>query len=342
MPRTARIRPRQAKNKKYMLVTYGRMNMLGWFEHNESDMPKVPKRVVIKTDRGLELGSLVGQLCPYKAGQFRFDMDQTEEYFRNSDIEYPWAPIGRFVRFATAEDISEERHLAKIAEEEMAQCIKEVEAMNLPMKIVDAEHIFGGERIVFFFMAEGRVDFRDLVKKLAHDYQTRIEMRQIGSRDEAKILSDVESCGQECCCRRFLKALKPVNMRMAKMQKATLDPAKISGYCGRLKCCLRYEDENYVELKKKLPRKNTPVKSSRGPGRVIDTQILTQLVMVEHEDGVKMAVPLDELEILTESDKKNKRQSETADTRNDRRQNKTAETENNKRRNNNRNRQRKR
>ena len=137
------------------------------------------------------------------------------------------------------------------------------------MKIVDAEHIFGGERIVFYFMAEGRVDFRELVRKLAQEYQTRIEMRQIGSRDEAKLLGDVESCGQECCCLQFLQLLKPVNMRMAKMQKATLDPSKISGYCGRLKCCLRYEDETYMDLKKSLPRKRRvgPDQARRGEGR---------------------------------------------------------------------------
>ena len=135
-------------------------------------------------------------------------------------------------------------------------------------------------------------------KKIAHEYQSRIEMRQVGARDEAKLLGDVESCGQQCCCQRFLKALKPVNMRMAKMQKATLDPSKISGYCGRLKCCLRYEDKTYTELKKRLPKRNTKVKTQQGEGRVVDTQILTQLVIVEYNDGKKIAVGLDELEII--------------------------------------------
>jgi cell fate regulator YaaT (PSP1 superfamily) len=124
-------------------------------------------------------------------------------------------------------------------------------------------------------------------------------MRQIGSRDEAKILGDVESCGQQCCCQRFLKLLKPVNMRMAKMQKATLDPSKISGYCGRLKCCLRYEDKTYTELKKRLPKKNTKVKTKYGEGKVVDTHILTQLVMVEVKDGQKVAVPLEELKVIS-------------------------------------------
>jgi cell fate regulator YaaT (PSP1 superfamily) len=171
-------------------------------------------------------------------------------------------------------------------------------------------------------MAESRVDFRELVKKLAQEYQTRIEMRQIGSRDEAKLLGDLETCGQECCCKRFLKLLKPVNMRMAKMQKATLDPSKISGYCGRLKCCLRYEDETYTELKKRLPKKNTKVKTELGQGKVVDTQILTQLVMVEHEDGTKIAIPLDELEIISstttakkgkKSESDNKKQDQAED-----------------------------
>ena len=169
------------------------------------------------------------------------------------------------------------------------------------MKIVDAEHIFGGERLIFYFMSDGRVDFRELVKKIAREHQTRIEMRQIGSRDEAKLLGDIESCGQECCCIRFLKALKPVNMRMAKMQKATLDPSKISGYCGRLKCCLRYEDKTYIELKKRLPKKSSIVKTKYGQGKVVDTQILTQLVMIEHDDGTKIAVPIEELEVISSS-----------------------------------------
>jgi hypothetical protein len=166
------------------------------------------------------------------------------------------------------------------------------------MKVVEAEHILGGERIVFYFMAEGRIDFRELVRRLSHEFQTRIEMRQIGARDEAKLLGDVESCGQEICCRRYLKYLKPVNMRMAKMQKATLDPAKISGYCGRLKCCLRYEDETYAALKKKLPRKNVMVRTPKGEGRVVDTQIITQLVMVEYDRNEREAVAVDDIQVL--------------------------------------------
>ena len=300
MAETTVIKPKQAKNKKYMLVSYGRMNTLGWFEHNEAKIPQKPTRVVVKTDRGLELGRIVGQQCPYKAGQFKLSQEQTKKYFDGSNIELTIEQAGKFIRYATQDDISEERHLRKIAKEELEGCRSFVKELNLPMKVVDAEHIFGGERLIFYFMADGRVDFRELVKKIAHEHQTRIEMRQIGSRDEARLLGDMESCGQECCCIRFLKALKPVNMRMAKMQKATLDPSKISGYCGRLKCCLRYEDKTYSELKKNLPKKNAVVKTKDIEGKVVDTQILTQLVMVEQADGTRVAVPVEELKVVSQ------------------------------------------
>ncbi len=302
---------KQAKNKKYMLVRYSRMSTLGFFEHRETKISKIKSRVVIKTDRGLELGSLVGRLTAYKGGQLRLSEEQILEYFENSDIDFSPGKSGKFIRYATTADVSEERHLRKIAKEEMECCRHFVKEMDLPMKIVDVEHVFGGERIIFYFMSDGRVDFRDLVKKVAQEYQTRIEMRQNGSRDEAKLLGDVESCGQQCCCQRFLKLLKPVNMRMAKMQKATLDPAKISGYCGRLKCCLRYEDENYIELKKRLPKKNTKVKTKHGQGKVVDTQILTQLVVVEYESGEKVATPVDEIKIVPASKTTKEKQDNT-------------------------------
>jgi cell fate regulator YaaT (PSP1 superfamily) len=311
MADAAAIKLKQAKNKKYMLVSYGRMNTLSWFEHHESNVPKLPSRVVVKTDRGLELGRIVGQSCPYRGGQFRLSQDQIKKYFNDSEIDLVVEEAGKFIRYATADDISEEKHLRKISEEELKCCRRFVKELNLSMKIVDAEHIFGGERLIFYFMSDGRVDFRELVKKIAREHQTRIEMHQIGSRDEAKLLGDIESCGQECCCIRFLKALKPVNMRMAKMQKATLDPSKISGYCGRLKCCLRYEDKTYTELKRSLPRKNTVVKTKHGQGKVIDTQILTQLVMIEHDDGTKIAVPVEELEEISSSAVEKETQDDT-------------------------------
>lgn len=322
MSKTLETKPRQAKHKKYMLVRYGRMSTLGFFEHRETKISKINPRVVIKTDRGLELGYLVGRLAAYKGGQLKLSEEQIHEYFDNSDIDFSPGKVGKFIRYATTADVSEEGHLRKIAKEEMECCRHFAKEMDLPMKIVDAEHVFGGERIIFYFMSDGRVDFRELVKRIAQEYQTRIEMRQIGSRDEAKLLGDVESCGQQCCCQRFLKLLKPVNMRMAKMQKATLDPAKISGYCGRLKCCLRYEDETYTELKKRLPKKNTRVKTKHGQGKVVDTQILTQLVVVEYEDGEKVTIPVDEIKIIPVPAKTEKEQDNTPNSKQDNEDNK--------------------
>ncbi len=300
MTKTGTTKPKQAKHKKkLMLVRYGRMGLLGWFEHQENDIPKLQTRVIVKTERGLELGHIVGPLC-YKGGQFRFTVEQVEEYMRKSGGEQSQGQKGRFIRYASPEDINEEKHLEKSAEEELEYCIKFAKELELPMEIVTSEHLFGGERIIFYFVAEGRIDFRELVKRLAKEFQTRIEMRQIGSRDEAKLAVDYEACGLECCCKRFLRILKPVNMRMAKLQKATLDPSKISGHCGRLKCCLRYEDETYRELKAKLPKKNTRVKTTFGEGTVTDTQILTQLVVIQRDDGPQVALPLDEVEIIAE------------------------------------------
>jgi cell fate regulator YaaT (PSP1 superfamily) len=298
MSDTPESKPPRFKGKKLMLVRFGRMNSIGLFEHNEAQIPKADVQVVVKTRKGLELGRIVGALGCYKQGKYRWDPNQVAAYYMASEMEMMCEQGGKFIRYATHDDLGDAAHFKKIAKEEVRTCQRIVNENRVSMKIVDAEHILGGERVIFYFMSEGRVDFRDLVKTLSHEFQTRIEMRQIGARDEARLLGDVESCGQVVCCKQFLKYLKPVNMRMAKMQKATLDPAKISGYCGRLKCCLRYEDSTYGELKKKLPRKNTRVQLEDCEGRVIDGQILTQLILVESEKGDRVTIPLEQLEIL--------------------------------------------
>jgi len=291
----------QKHEKKKMLVSYGVIGYLGWFDHNLREVPKTRSRVVIKTKRGLELGDVVGPLC-YRGGHFKSDQKTVAKYFCNQEKDYPLSGGGTFVRYATEQDIMEAEHLALSAAEELKCATRFAAEMNLAMKMVKSEHLFGGERIVIYFISEGRVDFRDLVKRLASEYQTRIELRQVGSRDEARLISDYETCGQECCCRRFLKILAPVNMRMAKVQKATLDPSKISGHCGRLKCCLRYEDENYQHLKKKLPKKNALVKTASGIGKVVNTQILTQLVVVQDDKGNREAFNVDEVTIASQDD----------------------------------------
>jgi hypothetical protein len=170
MSQNSATKPRSGKSKKYMLVRYGRMNILALFEHNQSNIPRRPAHVVVKTGRGLELGQVVGQSCPYKGRQFRMDHEQIKEYFDKSRVEYDCEIAGNVVRYATREDISEEKHLQIIADEELQCCKNFVQELDLPMKIVNVEHIFGGERIIFYFMSEGRVDFRELVKKVAHEY----------------------------------------------------------------------------------------------------------------------------------------------------------------------------
>lgn len=294
MSQIENVKPKGPKHPKLMLVRYGRMGGMGWFEHHENHISKLNSYVVIKTERGLELGQVVG-LQNYRGGQFKSSPEQVEAYYCNRTKDFPLGEGGTFVRFATHEDVREQEHLEKSAINEAKCAQKLAEKLNLKMRIIEAEHLFGGERIIFYFTSEGRVDFRDLVKQLAREYQTRIELRQIGSRDEARLISDYETCGQQCCCSRYLKILEPVNMRMAKLQKATLDPSKISGHCGRLKCCLRYEDETYMDLKDKLPRKNSTVQTPKGPGKVVDIHILTQLVVVQDQLGDRKAWPLEEL-----------------------------------------------
>lgn len=301
-------KPKVQKHASQMLVRYGRLGFLGWFDHHESRISKLKSHAVIKTERGLELGQIIGA-HNYRGGHFKSTPEQVENYFCNRTKDYPLTAGGTFVRYATHEDLREQEHLEKNAVGEAKNCQRIANELGLKMRIVEAEHLFGGERIIFYFTSENRVDFRELVKRLAQEYQTRIELRQIGARDEAKLISDFETCGQQCCCSRFLKILEPVNMRMAKLQKATLDPSKISGHCGRLKCCLRYEDENYVQLKRKIPPRNSMVETPKGIGKIVDMQILTQLVIVQTESGDRQAWPVDEIrklkpdEIKKQSDK---------------------------------------
>ncbi len=281
-----------------MLVRYGKLGFLSWFSHNELELPQAPRKVIIKTDRGLEMGDMLGTGC-YKHGNYKGRVVNLPAYYEVAEDEYPIGFDGQFVRFATPQDINEARHVRDSSSDELDTCRRHVKEHNLQMKIVDFEHIFGGERIVFYFVSDGRVDFRDLVRQLAREFQTRIEMRQIGTRDEARLMSDIETCGQQCCCSKYLKILKPVNMRMAKTQKATLDPSKISGHCGRLRCCLRYEDQTYQDLKSNMPHRQSCVSTPSGFGRVLDYQILTQLVQVQFEDGKIEAIPIEDIKVVS-------------------------------------------
>ena len=277
-----------------MLVRYGKMGMVGQFRHHEREIASTVTHVVVHTERGLEIGEIISPFC-HSRGTCSIAEDKIDAYCQKSGPNYPITRQGRFVRFATEQDVNEQRHLDRNAQEKMGFCEQLIEKYHLPMQLVAVEHLFGGDRIIYYFMADSRVDFRELVKELAQQYHTRIEMRQIGARDEARLIADYETCGRQCCCKNFLKVLQPVNMRMAKIQKATLDPSKISGRCGRLKCCLRYEDEVYTALSQNLPRDNSYVLTEQGAGQVLETQVITQLVKVRLESGRIIAINVDEI-----------------------------------------------
>jgi len=273
-----------------VLARYGRMGHIGVFGH-ELDPPPAPgSKVVVRSERGAELAQVLihmgGESEPWSISD-----ESLDRYLQASGPEYPLSRGGRILRVATAQDLNDQQHLDQSASEEAAFCRQQIAQFGLEMKLIFVEHLLGGERIVFYFVAEQRVDFRELVRDLAGRYHTRIEMRQVGARDEARLVADYERCGRRCCCQEFLKLLKPVSMRMAKSQKATLDPAKISGRCGRLMCCLRYEDRTYEELQAKLPRKKIWIRTADGVvGKVLEVQILTQLVRLVLPDQAQIVV----------------------------------------------------
>ncbi len=275
----------QRKDRLAVVVRYGHMRQIGSFRHN-LDKPVVPcAKVVVRTERGVEIGEVVSCVCSNSKKQGCITPARLDEFVSANGPDFPFRRNGKVLRLANHQDVIDFRHLEGSAREEAAYCREQIREMGLSMRIVSVEHLLGGERIIFSFSSQTRVDFRELVRRLAAQYHTRIEMRQVGARDEARLVADYERCGRRCCCQQFIKDLKPVSMRMAKTQKATLDPAKISGRCGRLMCCLRYEDAGYEDLRKKLPRKNTWVRTEELTGRVLAGQILTQLIRVALPDG---------------------------------------------------------
>lgn len=253
------------------------MRLLGVFATSGGEVLRRGMRVIARTDRGLEAGEV---LC-----------EATEQ--STAQIQDPRR--GQILRRMSPADENELLRMKAQERSEFAVCQKKIEESGLPMQLVDIEHIFGGERIVVYYLAENRVDFRELVKVLAAEFQTRIEMRQIGVRDEARLLADYGDCGKPVCCNTHLSEMPPVSMKMAKLQKATLDPTKISGRCGRLKCCLRYEYDTYEALQKELPPIGASVLTGRGRGRVLAHEILASQLLVEMEDRRRVLVPTSEV-----------------------------------------------
>ena len=259
------------------IVRHGAMRFLGTFEAEGDTACARGMTVIVRTERGQEVGEVLCEANP-KAVEMIAEPSN-----------------GKVVRGISADDRTQLERIQAAERKEFEVCQNLVSQRKLQMELVDVEHLLGGERIVFYFLAEKRVDFRELVKDLAREFQTRIEMRQIGVRDEAKLLADYGDCGKPVCCNTHMTVMPPVSMRMAKLQKSTLDPTKISGRCGRLKCCLRFEQDVYEEFQQELPPVGTRILTEKGQGRVLAQEILARKVLAEFEDGRRVLVAAGEI-----------------------------------------------
>jgi cell fate regulator YaaT (PSP1 superfamily) len=206
------------------------------------------------------------------------------------------AETPKVLRRADSRDLSRDEHNQVREREAHRLCLSRIRARNMSMKLVKVDVLFDGSKAIFYFCAEGRVDFRELVRDLAQGLHTRIEMKQIGARDETKMLGGVGPCGRELCCSTWLREFQAVSVRMAKEQGLSLNPSKLSGMCGRLKCCLRYEYDTYLELRRELPKVGAVVTSLKGDGVVLRHNVLKQTVIVRRaEDGAEVEVTLEDL-----------------------------------------------
>ena len=204
-------------------------------------------------------------------------------------------PLRKVIRKATEGDFRREESNREKEKRAYATCQQKIQSHNLPMKLIDAEYCFDGSQVTFFFSAESRVDFRDLVKDLAGALRTKVQLHQVGVRDEAKLFGGLGPCGRALCCSTFMSDFEPVSMKMAKEQSLFLNPLKFSGTCGKLMCCLKYEYANYKEAKSRLPSTGMMVETPKGPGKVVELNIIGETANVEFEDGTHVRYPASEL-----------------------------------------------
>lgn len=264
-------------------VRFKKAGKIYYFDPGEWPVSK-ENAVIVETARGIEYGKVV------------IGRKQVEE----QDVVLP---LKRVIRIADVEDalLVEQNNVA--AKEAFTVCQEKIREHSMPMKLVDVEYTFDRNKIIFYFTAEGRVDFRELVKDLAAIFRTRIELRQIGVRDQAKMLSGIGPCGRVLCCSTFLGDFEPVSIKMAKDQNLSLNPAKISGLCGRLMCCLKYENDNYESAKEVMPDLGEEVMTSSGLGRVVGLNLLDKIIQVDLYDvGRVLEFPLDDVVEVMNSD----------------------------------------
>lgn len=239
------------------------------YEINKGDF------VIVETARGIEFGQCVIGV---------------KEIPEESII----SPLKLVLRIASEEDIAKHKENKEKEKEAFEICLNKISQHKLNMKLIDVEYTFDNNKVIFYFTAEGRVDFRDLVKDLATIFKTRIELRQIGVRDEAKMLGGLGPCGRPLCCSTFLGDFASVSIKMAKEQSLSLNPTKISGICGRLMCCLNYEQSTYEDIRKRLPRVGSIVETKKGKGEVVSNNVLREKI------SVKFKVPQKNEEIIEE------------------------------------------
>ena len=245
---------------KVVGVRFKKAGKIYYFDPAEYEV-KPGDQVIVETARGVEFGDVV----------------VGEKEVTEKEIV---SPLKKVVRLVTEEDLQIHEENATREKEAFEAGQKKVEMHNLDMKLVDVEYTFDRNKIIFYFTADGRIDFRELVKDLAAIFKTRIELRQIGVRDEAKMIGGIGPCGKSLCCSTWLGDFDPVTIKMAKEQNLSLNPAKISGICGRLFCCLKYEHETYQEMIKRMPAHGTKVRCPHGTGEITDSNILTGKVKV--------------------------------------------------------------
>lgn len=246
-------------------VRFKRTGKIYFFDPKDLSL-KINDDVIVETIRGLEYGKVM----------LLKDIDE-------EDIKGELKPV---IRVATFEDKNINIENRNSAREAIIICEQKVEEFDLDMKLISCEYTFDRSKLLFYFTADGRVDFRELVRELASIFRTRIELRQIGVRDEAKFIGGLASCGRCTCCSTFLSEFSPVSIKMAKDQNMSLNPTKISGLCGRLMCCIKYEQEGYECINKKIPRVGEIVITGKGKGTVVATYTIQELVKVlfEYED----------------------------------------------------------
>ena len=259
-------------------IRFKRTGRVYYFDPAGIDL-EVNDYVVVKTTRGPELGKVV--IAPRQVVA--------------SEIS---EPLKSLVRKADPEDIQRAQELESKVEEALIECGKLIAELNLPMKLISAEYNLDSSRLTFYFSAEERVDFRKLVKELTKRFDTRVELRQVGPRDGAKLIGGFGRCGRPLCCMSFLSEFAPISIKMAKEQDLPLNPMKISGVCGRLLCCLGYESEQYRSMREKMPKVGQRVSTPMGIASVVGGNPLKETVMVELESEMTVELPYSEVSII--------------------------------------------